>query len=96
MSADSRRRPASLAQAGRSKFENEVFDNVTESTAAEESGFRLIRGGEEGGVKVLKRYCDNVAYKLVQSHSSSSSSRRFFFSITWPTSSFNRQQQQIL
>jgi len=51
MSADSRRRPASLAQAGRSKFEKEVFDNVTESTAAEESGFRLIRGGEEGEVE---------------------------------------------
>jgi len=32
----------------------EVFDNVTESTAAEESGFRLIREGEEGGVRVWR------------------------------------------
>ena len=51
MSADSRRRrPASLTQASKAKLKSkEVFDNVTESTAAEESGFRLIRGGEEGG-----------------------------------------------
>jgi len=65
MSAESRRRLASLAQAGRSKFEKEVFDNVTESTAAEESGFRLIRGGEEGEVE--KEVFDDIANKLVQS-----------------------------
>ena len=61
MSADSRRRRlASLTQASRSKFEKEVFDDIAnklvQSTAAEESGFRLIRGGEEGGKEYLKRY----------------------------------------
>ena len=65
MSADSRRRPASLAQAGRSKFEKEVFDNVTESTAAEESGFRLIRGGEEEGV--VEEYLIQVQELVVES-----------------------------
>jgi len=56
MSADlRRRRPASLTQASRSKFEKEVFDDIAnklvQSTAAEESGFRLIQRGEEGGVE---------------------------------------------
>ena len=56
MSADSRRRrPTSLTQASRSKFEKEVFDDIAnklvQSTAVEESGFRPIRGGKEGEVE---------------------------------------------
>ena len=61
MTADFKERPASLSQAGKAKLKSkEVFDDIAnklvQSTAAEESGFRLIRGGEEGGKEYLKRY----------------------------------------
>jgi len=48
----------------------EVFDNVTESTAAEESGFRLIREGEEGGVRVWRGIATTWRTSSIQSHSS--------------------------
>ena len=57
MSADSKRRPASLTQASRSKFEKEVLrqrsqtSSFNRTAAVEESGFRPIQGGKEGEVK---------------------------------------------
>ena len=54
MSADSKRRPASLTQASRSKFEKEVLrqrsqtSSFNRTAAVEESGFRPIQGGKGG------------------------------------------------